>query len=197
MGIIKAFIDKYEGDYLEGIERTGHSTIGNFSSQPKSGKLIYKGNKIKVAINEVGGANTFSELFRMKLFLDSGFDSELMIFPRSYWSRKLRGLFQKKDKSLLNTVKQQYKLRGDKVLINKLLKSEKLFKCIVNEYDCITYSKKHPNILIITPAHGYRSVQHLEKLAETLVVVKEIMGNLHLNNIKDLKMTEFQGTNND
>lgn len=77
MGIIQAFIEKYNGIYQQEIKKGIHTPLGKYTSHPMSGKTFYKGNKIKVYINESGGAIPISELFRMKLFLDESFDSEL------------------------------------------------------------------------------------------------------------------------
>ena len=179
MDIIKTFIERYNGKYSEEVEKSTHTPIGKYSSQAKRGNALYKGNKIIVSINEVGGADRISELFRMKLILDNSFDAELLVFPRSYWSRKLKILLSGKNESLAKSISQQYKFSGAKELISKLMLNSKFLNKIDGEFVCINHSMKTPNIIIITPSHGYRSVEHLENLAETLTLVKSIIVDTH------------------
>ena len=172
MEIIQTFIEKYGGVYHEEQESSAHSPIGKFTSQEKRGRVLYKGNKLTVFINEVGGANPVAELFRMKLIHENSFDTEILMFPRSYWSIKFRRWFLSKRNTLAEAIHQQYKFTGSRELISKLKQNSTFLKKIDGEYVCINIPKKTPNIIIITPSHGYRSVEHLEKLAETLVLVK-------------------------
>lgn len=179
MDIIQRFIEKHNGKYHEEFEKITHTSIGKYSYQAKRGEILYKGYKITVSINEVGGANPVSELFRMKLVSDTSFNTKILIFPRSYWSRMIRLILTSKNGSLANTIHRQYKFTGSKELISKLITKPSFLNSIIGESVCINLSVKKPNIIIITPSHGYKSVEHLEKLAETLIIVKAMIGNTY------------------
>ncbi|NOQ74865.1 MAG: hypothetical protein GQ574_22820 [Crocinitomix sp.] len=175
MNIIETFITKYNGIYFEEEEKSAHTPNGKITSQAQSGKMRYKGNKIAVSISEVGGADSFSGVFRMQLILEQAFETELLVFPRSYWSRMYRIFVYGKHGSLQETIDQQYKFTGAKELIATLKKNYTFLEHIDSANVCINLSPKKPKRIIITPAHGYLSVENLENLAETLTLVKEVV----------------------
>ncbi|MFT5823548.1 MAG: hypothetical protein ACI8ZM_004810 [Crocinitomix sp.] len=175
MNIIETFITKYNGIYFEEEEKSAHTPHGKYITQAKSGKTFYKGNKIAVGFNEVGGANNDSELFRMKMILDKPLDVEFLLFPRSFWSRMFRVLFFGKNSSIEEKINQQYQFTGSKELIARLKKNHLFMELIDGEFLCINLSIKKPKKMVITPSHGHVSVEHLEKLADILTLIKELV----------------------
>ena len=175
MNPIQQFVEKYNGIYNEELEKGTHTSVGKYTSQPKWGRLLYKSSKLSVSIDEVSGANPTSELFRMKLILESHSDIELLIYPRSYLSRLWRERFIDKRVSSLGTINAQYKFTGDKTIITSLCSDKDFLRLIYNEYICINISKKNSRIISITPSRGYRSVEHLEKLADTLKLIESLI----------------------
>jgi hypothetical protein len=175
MNIIKAFLEKYNGNYFEEEEQSAHTPHGKYITQAKSGKTYYKENKITVGFNEVGGANNDSELFRMKLILDVPFDKEFLIFPRYYWSRIFRVFFFGKNSSVEEKINQQYQFTGSKELIERLKKNHTFMEYIDGEFLCINLSLKRPKVMVITPSHGHVSVEQIEKLADILILIKGVV----------------------
>ena len=173
MDIIQTFIKKHNGVYFEEFEKSTHTPIGKYSSQEIKGNIIYKGSKIKISIIEVGGADPVAEPFRMKILLDFPTRVDLLIFPRSYWSEVIRSfLSSRKDISIKKLIAQQYKFTGQKSIIDRLKSNANFLSKRNGEHVCINVSKKTPRVITITPEHGYRSVEHLEKLADILKIIE-------------------------
>ena len=107
MGSIQSFIEKHNGNFYQEAEKSAQTPIGKFTSQAKWGNTNFKGRKISVSIDEVGGANPVAELFRMKLVLETPMNDDLLIFPRSYWGRFFRNLYSK-------NIYSHYKFSGTK-----------------------------------------------------------------------------------
>ena len=70
MKTIQSFIEKHNGNYTQEIVKFVNTFNCKQRSQAKIGSLIYKGSKLKISINEVGGADLFSQPLRIKNFLD-------------------------------------------------------------------------------------------------------------------------------
>jgi len=172
MNTIQSFIEKYNGSYTQEVEKSVNTHIGKYSSQAKQGSLIYKGRKLKISINEVGGADPVSRPLRIKLFLDKPILFDFFIYPRSYWNKIIRSVFGNKNNSLLKSIKDQYSFSGSTKLTSKLTSNKAFLQKIDNEIIVVNISKKKPNVITIIPTHGYRDVEHLEKLADILKLIE-------------------------
>tara|TARA_B100000809_G_C14977250_1_gene473167 strand:+ start:380 stop:910 length:531 start_codon:yes stop_codon:yes gene_type:complete len=172
MKTIQSFIEKHNGNYTQEVEKSVNTHVGKYSSQAKIGSLIYKGSKLKIAINEVGGADPISQPLRIKLYLDKPILFDFFIFPRSYWNQKIRSVFGNKKISLIKSIKKQYSFSGSNKLTSKLIANESFLQKIDNEIIVVNISKKKPNVITIIPTHGYRNVEHLEKLADILKLIE-------------------------
>lgn len=172
MNIIQSFIEKHNGYYTQEIEKSVNTPIGKYSSQAKLGSLIYKGSNLKISINEVGGADPISQPLRIKLFLENPIPFDFFIFPRSYWNKKIRSVFGTNNNSLVKAIKSQYSFSGSNKLTAKLTTNESFLQKLDNEVIVINISKKKPHIITIIPSHGYRDVDHLEKLADILKIIE-------------------------
>jgi hypothetical protein len=172
MKTIQSFIEKHNGNYTQEIEKSVNTFNGKYRSQAKIGSLIYKGSKLKISINEVGGADPFSQPVRIKIFLDKPILFDFFIFPRSYWNKKIKSVFGNKNNALIKSIKDQYSISGSKKLTSKLIANKSFLQKIDNEVIVVNMSKKKPNIITIIPAHGYRDVEHLEKLADILKLIE-------------------------
>ena len=172
MNTIQSFIEKYNGNYTQEVEKSVNTHIGKYSSQAKQGSLIYKGSKLRISINEVGDADPVSRPLRIKLFLEKPITFDFFIFPRSYWNKKIRSVFSNKNNSLIKSIKNQYSFSGSNKLTSKLIANESFLQKIDNEIIVVNISKKKPNIITIIPTHGYRDLEHLEKLADILQLIE-------------------------
>lgn len=171
MNTIQSFVEKYNGNYKQEVKKSVNTPVGQYSSQPKIGNLIYKGSKMKISINEVGGADPISQPLRIKVFIEKPMLFDFYIFPRSYWSKKIRSIWGNRSNSLIESIKHQYSFSGSTKLTSKLITNEYFLQKIDNEVVVVNISKKKPNIITIIPTHGYRDISHIEKLADTLILI--------------------------
>lgn len=172
MDIIQAFIKKHNGRHHQESKKSIHTPTGKYSSQLKRGVVIYKGNKLSVSINEVSDADPVSELFKMKLINNVPLNVQLLIFPRSYWSIMFRSMFRVKIDLPNKMIQRQYKFSGSKRLKKKLLGNVAFLELLIDQHLCVNISNNLSKTIVITPSHGYKSVEHLEQLAEILTIVK-------------------------
>ena len=171
MNPIQEFIEKYNGVYHEEVEKVTYTPQGKYTSQAKWGKLIFQESSITLSIDEIGGADPVTEPFRMVMKLDTATSTELLIYPRSYLGRLLRERFLNNNSPSIQTIHAQYRFTGNKKLRAQLCSMETFRDLIFNEYVCINISRQKPKVVTITPARGYRDLEHLETLASILKIV--------------------------
>ena len=173
MNIIEELSKKYNGSYSEEQPKNVNSPIGKYIYQPKTGLFEIDGSKIGVNIDLVGGAIPVAEPFRITLYLDKNYQSDLTIFPKSTWNRMTDLVFPKNKENLPKRIRHQFSFFGERNLIKQLASNAEFINSLMNEKVYITTDRKKPNRILLTPAHGIEDIEQFEKFISLLMIIKE------------------------
>lgn len=164
MNFIQLLVEKYNGEYSAELTKTFYSPIGKFTYQPKQGIIEIDGTKIKISLNETGGAMATVEPVRIVLFLDKDYSKRLNIYP-SIKLNYITDLFlQPKGLVIPKALKRQFSFRGDKELLKSLITDQVFCDTLVNEEFYLTLDDHFPKSLMLTPAYGIYDTEHFEKM---------------------------------
>ena len=179
MNIIQELTEKYSGKYSEDLNKSVNSPIGKYTFQPKSGIIEVDGTKISISLNEVGGANPATEPFRMTLYLDKAYETQLTIFPKTFWNKILDALLPKRNEFIPKPIRKQFWFNGHKGLLNALV-SDKIFTDnILNERVFIKTVKKPTHRIVLTPEFGIRDIDQFEKFVSILKRIENKIKSAH------------------
>jgi len=173
MNIIQEIVEKYNGKYYESDTRKFHTPHGKYEIQPQKGIINIDGTKITINKNEnigidfnIGGSDKiFAEPYRIFFALKKN-KKQLNIYPKSILKKILSKLTFKKNE--IN----QFEFKGDKELINELIKNEKLNKNLNGETIYLSINEKYLNKLMLIPDNGIISIRKFEKYIEIMKLIE-------------------------
>ncbi len=171
MNFIQQLVEKYNGDYSQELTKTFHSPMGTLTYQPKEGIIVVDGTKIKISLNEAGGAMRTTDPFRIVLFLDKDYYKRLEIYPSINFNYLTDLLFQPKGLVIPKVLKRRFSFRGDVELLKKLVSDRIFCDNLMHEEFYLTLDDKFPKSLMLTPAYGIFGIEHFEKM---IVLLKRI-----------------------
>ncbi len=169
MNLLKNFVEKNNGTYTEEVIKEAFSPIGKMIYQPKSAYFIIAGSKISVNLNEVGGAIPTAEPFRIILHLHNKCENTLEIYPIPFWERILQSVFPSKS----ITIKDHYIFKGDKKLIQDLIKEKSIVSKLKKQRIYIRIPKENTSKIILTPARGIETETEFEYFITILKILEE------------------------
>lgn len=169
MNLLKNFAEKNNGTYSEEIIKEAYSPIGKMIYQPKSAYFIITGSKISVNLNEVGGAIPTAEPFRITLHLKNKCRNTLEIYPVSLWERILENVFHSKN----ITIRDHYIFKGNKKLIEELIKEDSIVSKLKKQKIYIRIPKENTSKIILTPARGIENETEFEYFITLLKALEE------------------------
>ncbi|AUC76172.1 hypothetical protein [Olleya sp. Bg11-27] len=148
-----------------------------YGYQQKSGIIDFKGTKISINLNEVGGAMYTTEPFRITLHLDKSYGIKFNVFPKNLWNKFLDFIIPNRAIFIPIAVRNQFSFAGNKDLIKKLISDKMFLENIKNEKIFIRTLNKPTNRIILTPAHGINDVNHFEKFVTILKQIENKIKN--------------------
>ena len=173
MNIIEELSKKYNGSYSEVQPKNVNSPIGKYIYQSKTGLIEIDGSKIGVNIDSVGGAIPVAEPFRVTLYLEKNYQSDLTIFPRSRWNRMTDLVFPKNKENLPKRIRHQFSFVGERSLIKQFGSNAEFINGLMNEKIYITTDRKKTNRIVLTPAHGIENIEQFEKFISLLKIIEK------------------------
>ena len=173
MNIIEELSKKYNGSYSEEQPKSVNSPIGKYLYQPKTGLIEIDGSKIGVNIDSVGGAIPVAEPFRITLYLDKNYQTDLTIFPKSTWNRMTDIVFAKSNENIPERIRHQFKFVGERNLIKKLGSNAEFINGLMNEKVYIKTDRKKANRIVLTPALGIKNIEQFEKFISVLKIIEK------------------------
>ncbi|SOC78930.1 hypothetical protein SAMN06296241_0451 [Salinimicrobium sediminis] len=173
MNIIEELSKKYNGNYSEEQPKSVNSPIGKYLYQPKTGLIEFDGSKIGVNIDSVGGAIPVAEPFRITLYLDKNYLTDLTIFPKSTWNRITDLVFIKNKENLPKQIRKQFTFVGERNLIMQLGSNAEFTNGLMNEKVYIRTDSKKPTRIVLTPAHGIEDIEQFEKFISLLKIIEK------------------------
>ena len=173
MNIIEELSKKYNGNYSEEHAKNVNSPIGKYTYQPKKGLIEVDGTKISVNLNEVGGATPTAEPFRIILYLEKFYQTELTIYPKDLWNQLIDFVFPRNKENIPVRIRKQFLFSGDKTLIKQLGTNKEFAKYLVNEKVYIRTDRKQTERIVLTPAHGIEDIHQFEKFIAILKIIEK------------------------
>ncbi|MCK8482322.1 hypothetical protein [Psychroserpens algicola] len=171
MSIIQEITKKYIGKYSEEPIKSFSGPTGKYVYQPKSEIIDLDGTKISINLNEVGGAMYGTEPFRITLYLDKTYETELTIYPKDLWNVFLDFILPKRRAFIPKPILKQFWFGGNKELLEQLA-SDKIFtENIINERIYIESLDKPTSRIVLTPEYGIKDIEHFEKF---VIILKRI-----------------------
>lgn len=167
MNVIQEITEKYSGHYSEEPERKTHTISGLFTNQLIQGQFEVKGAKIKLVLNDVGGATPEVEPFQLYHYLGEKVSVNLNIYPKSFWTKVFSNLSPSKCNHL--------SFKGNKVLIKDLLSDPLFLEDVKDEEMYIRIDTK--NRIQATQERGFHTVEHIEKYIRILIRVEKAIKN--------------------
>ena len=173
MNIIEELSKKYSGIYSEEQAKNVNSPIGKYTYQPKKGLIEVDGTKISVNLNEVGGATPTAEPFRIILYLEKFYKTELTIYPKDFWNNLLDFVFPRNKENIPIKIRKQFLINGDQTLIKKLGSNKEFAEHLVDENVYIRTDKKQTDRIVLTPPHGIKDIHQFEKFITILKIIEK------------------------
>ncbi len=171
MNIIKSFSEKQEGIYKEEVIKNVFSPLGKMMYQPKRATFLIEGSKISINLDEVGGAFPTAEPFRITLHLNKSYESNIEIYPSSFFEKIFQKMLLIKNKNFKNG----YIFKGDDKLFKKL-SEEKLFtEQLQKQRIYIRIPKENTAKIILTPERGIESEAQLDNFIKILKSIEAVM----------------------
>lgn len=172
MNIIEELSKKYNGRYSEEQPKNVNSPIGKYIYQPKTGLIEIDGSKIGVNIDSVGGAIPVAEPFRITLFLDKKYQTDLTIFPKTIWNRMTDLVLPKKE-YFPERIRSQFSFVGEEKVIKQLGSNAEFINNLMDEKVYIRTDRKKADQIILTPAHGIEDIEQFEKFISLLKIIEK------------------------
>ncbi|UJH66489.1 hypothetical protein [Allomuricauda sp. SCSIO 65647] len=178
MSIIQEITKKYNGKYSENPAASFNSPSGKYSYQPKNGIINIDGSKVSINLNEVSDAMYGTEPFRITLYLDKAYQTELNIFPKDLWNKLLDFLFPKRRAFIPQKILKQFWFGGDKKLIRQITSDKQFNESIIDERIYIeTMPKKSTDRIVLTPERGINDIEQFEKFIDILKQIENKIKN--------------------
>jgi hypothetical protein len=171
MNIIQELTEKYNGKYSEDLTKSVNSPIGKYVYQPKNGIIEVDGTRISININEVSGAMPVTEPFRITLYLDKIYETELSVYPKDLWNVFLDFILPKRRAFIPKPILKQFWFGGNIDLLKQLSSDKTFMESIINERIYIESIDKPTNRIVLTPEYGIKDIEQFEKF---IIVLKQI-----------------------
>ncbi len=181
MNIIQELTEKYGGKYSEDLTKSVNSPIGKYVYQPKSGIIEIDGTKISINLDEVSGAMPVTEPFRIRLYLDKNYKTELTIFPIDSWNKLLNFLFPKRRGFVPKEILKQFWFGGNTSLLKQLASDKGFCEKIMDERIYIESGFKTTDQIVLTPEYGIKDVEQFEKYVSILKLIENKIKTAHNN----------------
>ncbi len=175
MNIIEELTRKYQGSYSEEQAKNVNSPIGKYIYQPKTGLIEIDGSKIGVNIDSVDGAIPVAEPFRITLYLDKNYQTDLTMFPKSAWNRMTDLVFPKHKENLPKRIRHQFSFFGERNLIKQLGSNPEFINGLMNEKIYIRKERKKADRIVLTPANGIEDIEQFEKYISLLKIIEKVI----------------------